>query len=89
MCDLLDPLYENVKEEIFGEIINRHKPPKPPKLPALSTMKKDDLIAECQRLGLEDTGTLPILRARLKDAREGSVEDLFKNYELTQSKNES
>jgi DNA polymerase elongation subunit (family B) len=89
VCDLLDPLYENVKEEIFGEIINRHKPPKPPKLPALSTMKKDDLIAECQRLGLEDTGTLPILRARLKDAREGSVEDLFKNYELTQSKNES
>ena len=89
VCDLLDPLYENVKEEIFGEIINRHKPPKPPKLPALSTMKKDDLIAECQRLGLEETGTLAILRARLKDARHGSVEDLFKNYELTQSKDES
>ena len=89
VCDLLDPLYENVKEEIFGEIINRHKPPKPPKLPALSTMKKDDLIAECQRLGLEETGTLAILRARLKDARHGSVEDLFKNYELTQGKDES
>ena len=89
MCDLLDPLYENVKEEIFGEIINQHKPPKPPKLPALSTMKKDDLTAECQRLGLEETGTLAILRARLKDARHGSVEDLFKNYELTQGKDES
>jgi DNA polymerase delta subunit 1 len=89
VCDLLDPLYENVKEEIFGEIINAHKPVKPPKLPSLSGMKKDELIAECQRLGLEDTGTLPILRARIKEAREGSVEDLFKNYELTQSKDES
>jgi DNA polymerase delta subunit 1 len=89
VCDLLDPLYENVKEDIFGEIINAHKPVKPPKLPSLSGMKKDELIAECQRLGLEDTGTLPILRARLKEAREGSVEDLFKNYELTQSKDES
>jgi DNA polymerase delta subunit 1 len=89
VCDLLDPLYENVKEEIFGEIINAHKPVKPPKLPSLSGMKKDELVAECQRLGLEDTGTLPILRARIKEAREGSVEDLFKNYELTQSKDES
>ncbi|ABY28020.1 putative DNA polymerase [Ostreococcus tauri virus OtV5] len=89
VCDLLDPLYENVKEDIFGEIINAHKPVKPPKLPSLSGMKKDDLIAECQRLGLEETGTLAILRARLKDARHGSVEDLFKNYELTQSKDES
>jgi DNA polymerase delta subunit 1 len=89
VCDLLDPLYENVKEDIFGEIINAHKPVKPPKLPSLSGMKKDQLIAECQRLGLEDTGTLPILRARIKEAREGSVEDLFKNYELTQSKDES
>jgi DNA polymerase delta subunit 1 len=91
ICDLLDPLYENVKDEIFGEIINQHKPVKPPKLPSLSGMKKDELIAECKRLGLEEVGTLPILRGRLKDARmkkEESVEDLFKNYELTQSKNE-
>ena len=91
VCDLLDPLYENAKEEIFGEIINQHKPVKPPKLPSLSGMKKDELIAECKRLGLEEVGTLPILRGRLKDARmkkEESVEDLFKNYELTQSKNE-
>ena len=92
VCDLLDPLYENVKEEIFGEIINQHKPPKPKREPALSTMKKDDLIAECKRLGLEETGTLVALRSRLKEARmkkEESVEDLFKNYEQGISKNES
>ena len=91
VCDLLDPLYENVKEDIFGEIINQHKPPKPIREPALSTMKKDDLVSECKRLGLEETGTLVILRARLKDARmkkQDSVEDLFKNYALTQSKDE-
>jgi len=91
VCDLLDPLYENVKEEIFGEIINQHKPPKPVREPSLSGMKKDELIAECKHLGLDETGTLPILRARLKEMRmkkEESVEDLFKNYELTQSKDE-
>jgi len=27
VCDLLDPLYENVKQEIFGELINQCKPP--------------------------------------------------------------
>ena len=92
VCDLLDPLYENVKEEIFGDTINQHKPPKPQREPALSTMKKDDLIAECTRLGLEETGTLATLRTRLKEARmkkNESVEDLFKNYELDHSKNES
>ena len=91
VCDLLDPLYDNVKEEIFGEIINQHKPVKPPKLPSLSGMKKEQLIAECKHLGLEDTGTLAILRARLKEARtkEDSVEDLFKNYNPVEVRNES
>jgi DNA polymerase delta subunit 1 len=92
VCDLLDPLYENVKEEIFGDIINQHKPVKPPKLPSLSGMKKDELVSECKRHGLDESGTLAILRARLKEMRtkkEESVEDLFKNYEPTINKNES
>jgi DNA polymerase delta subunit 1 len=91
VCDLLDPLYENVKEDIFGEIINQHKPVKPVKLPSLSGMKKEDLIAECKRLGLDDTGTMPILKARLKDVRtkkEESLEDLFKNYNPIESNDE-
>jgi len=91
VCDLLDPLYENVKEEIFGEIINQHKPPKPKREPALSTMKKDELIAECGRLGLDESGTLTILRARLKEARmkkEESIEDIFKNYSPVEGKDE-
>ncbi len=91
VCDLLDPLYENVKEEIFGEIINQHKPPKPKKEPSLSGMKKDELVAECKRLGLDESGTLVILRGRLKESRmkkQQSVEDLFKNYEQSTSKNE-
>lgn len=50
VCDLLDPLYENPKEEIFGEIIAQHKPP------------------------------------RKKKAPKTSIETLFKNYELEQSK---
>ena len=91
VCDLLDPLYDNVKEEIFGEIINQHKPVKPPKLPSLSGMKKEQLIAECKHLGLEDTGTLAILRARLKEARtkDDSLEELFKNYNPVEVRNES
>ena len=91
ICDLLDPLYENVKEEIFGDIIQQHKPPKPPREPALSTMKKDELIAECKRLGLEETGTLVLLRSRIKEARakkNESVDDLFKKYELEENKND-
>jgi DNA polymerase delta subunit 1 len=51
VCDLLDPLFENTKQEIFGEIIDQHKPPKKKREPALSTMKKDQLIEECKSLG--------------------------------------
>ena len=28
VCDLLDPLFDNAKEDIFGEIIAQHKPPR-------------------------------------------------------------
>jgi hypothetical protein len=66
----LDPLYENVKEDIFGEIINATQASKAPKLPSLSGMKKDELIAECQRLGLEDTGTLVASYGRVLRKRE-------------------
>jgi len=36
VCDLLDPLYDNPKEEIFGEIIAQHKPPRQKKAPKTS-----------------------------------------------------
>ena len=83
MCDLLDPLFENTKQEIFGEIIDQHKPPKKKREPELRTMKKDQLSEECIRLGLDETGKLVDLRGRLKEARlkrEESLEDIFKNY---------
>jgi DNA polymerase delta subunit 1 len=31
VCDLLEPLYEDVKDEIFGELLLRAKPPKKPR----------------------------------------------------------
>jgi DNA polymerase delta subunit 1 len=82
VCDLLDPLYDNTKQEIFGEIIEEHKPVKKSLGPALSTMKKEQLMEECKRKGLDDSGKVAELRDRLKDARqrENSVEDLFKKY---------
>jgi DNA polymerase delta subunit 1 len=95
VCDLLDPLYENVKEEIFGEIIAQHKPPPKKRMssgPSLSAMKKSELIEECKKLGLDETGKVAELRERLKASREvkeESIEDLFKNYEQGISKDES
>ena len=44
VCDLLDPLYENTKQDIFGDIIAEHKPQKKKTGPALSTMKREQLI---------------------------------------------
>jgi DNA polymerase delta subunit 1 len=67
------------KNEIFGDIIAQHKPPPKKKEPSLSGMKKEDLVKECQRLGLDDTGKVADLKERIKAKR--SVEDIFKNYE--------
>ena len=89
VCDLLDPLFENTKQEIFGELINQCKPPPKKREPALSTMKKIDLVEECKKLGLDSDGIISELKNRIKNARikhEESVEDLFKQYELEQSK---
>jgi DNA polymerase delta subunit 1 len=88
VCDLLEPLFDNVKQEIFGEIIAQHKPPpkKKEKGLSLSTMKKDQLIEECKKMGLDSSGKVTELKERLKIAikeneKGQSVEELFKNYE--------
>ena len=88
MCDLLDTLYENTKQEIFGEIIEQYKPPKKVTGPALSGMKKEQLIEECEKNNISSEGTALILRDRIKMFRQkqNSVEDLFKNYAQSTSK---
>jgi DNA polymerase delta subunit 1 len=87
VCDLLDPLFENTKQEIFGEILEQHKPKKKKTGPALSTMKKEQLIEECKKLGLDDTGKVAELRERIKEAsRPESIEDVFKKYEQNTNK---
>ena len=82
VCDLLDPLFENTKQEIFGEIIEQYKPPKKVTGPALSGMKKEQLIEECEKNNLSGEGTALVLRDRIKMFRQkqNSVEDLFKSY---------
>ena len=87
VCDLLDPLFENPKQEIFGEIIEQHKPKKKKTGPALSSMKKDQLIEECKKLGLDESGKVAELRERIKEAsRTESIEDVFKKYEQGNNK---
>jgi len=41
--------------------------------PALSKMKKDDLVKECEEFGISSEGTVPQLRERLKGARAGTL----------------
>ncbi len=88
VCDLLDPLYDNTKQEIFGEIIEQYKPPKKVTGPALSGMKKEQLIEECEKNNISSEGTALVLRDRIKMFRQkqNSVEDLFKNYTQSTSK---
>jgi DNA polymerase delta subunit 1 len=88
VCDLLDPLFESVKEEIFGEIINQHAPPKKKKELTFSGMKKDELVEECKKRNLDPSGKITDLKSRLKNntEKQNSVEDLFKKYEQDRSK---
>ena len=81
VCDLLDPLFENTKQEIFGEIIEHYKPKKKKLGPAISTMKKDQLIEECKKRGLDESGNVSDLKGRIKEARSQSLQNIFKQYE--------
>ena len=49
----------------------RSKTVKLPALPTLSRMRKADLVAECERRGLDAQGTVAVLRNRVKAARAG------------------
>ena len=89
VCDLLEPLFDDPKQDIFGDIISQHKPKKKETGPALSGMKKDDLIEECKKLGLDQSGKVAELRERIKNLRtpkSESIQDLFKKYEQSSSK---
>jgi DNA polymerase delta subunit 1 len=88
VCDLLDPLYDNTKQEIFGEIIEQYKPQKKVSGPALSGMKKEQLIEECEKNNVSSEGTALVLRDRIKLFRQkqNSVEDLFKSYAQSNDK---
>ena len=37
-------------------------------IPGLSSMKKADLVRHCEERGLDASGTVPVLRQRLRDA---------------------
>ena len=90
VCDLLDPLYENTKQEIFGDIIDSYKPPPKKREPSLSGMKKEQLIEECKKYNLDGDGRAADLRERIKEYRDrkNSVDDLFKTYEQCTSKDD-
>ena len=83
ICDLLEPLVKDPKNEIFGELIAQHKPPPKKREPALSGMKKEQLIEECKKLNLDTDGKVAELRQRIKTAREDkvSIDHIFKNYD--------
>jgi len=49
VCDLLDPLVESPKDEIFGEIIEAHKPPKKSRKKKLEPPPGQQLISDLFR----------------------------------------
>ena len=83
ICDLLEPLVKNPKTEIFGDLIAQHKPPPKKREPALSGMKKEQLIEECKKYNLDTSGKVAELRDRIKTARSNKLtyDEVFKNYE--------
>ena len=88
VCDLLEPLFDNPKQDIFGEIISQHQPPKKKKEPTFSGMKKAELVEECKKRNIDFDGTIVDLKQRLKlnVEKANSIEDLFKRYEQDTSK---
>jgi DNA polymerase delta subunit 1 len=83
ICDLLEPLVKNPRTEIFGDLIAQHKPPPKKREPALSGMKKDQLIEECKKYNLDTVGKVAELRERIKAARSDKLtyDEVFKNYD--------
>lgn len=83
ICDLLEPLVKNPRTEIFGDLIAQHKPPPKKREPALSGMKKDQLIEECKKYNLDATGKVADLRDRIRTARSNKLtyDEVFKNYD--------
>ena len=53
-------------------------------------MKKDELVEECKKRNLDSSGKVADLKTRLKMSleKENSIEDLFKKYERSKSKDE-
>jgi len=83
ICDLLEPLVKNPKTEIFGDLIAQHKPPPKKREPALSGMKKEQLIEECKKYNLDTSGKVAELRDRIKTTRSSKLtyDEVFKNYD--------
>src|SRR6056300_1265566 len=88
VCDLLEPLFDDPKQDIFGEIITQHAPPKKKREPGFSGMKKEQLVEECKKRNLDTTGKITDLKLRLKNdtEKQNSVEELFKKYDQDRSK---
>jgi DNA polymerase delta subunit 1 len=82
VCDLLEPLIENPRLDIFGDLLPQKKKPER----GLTTMNKTELIELCNTMDLDGTGTMCILRERIKDARNKSVGDIFKRFEHDMNK---